>query len=237
MGFCIKNKSKKLVLMVFGYGGTAYASQTKEKRFRSVKGSTRVRKAKSGFLGGGIVTCNFSTNAYVLCNILYSSRGHKIQYLISILAIQNIGAAGCYLSAIFAIGSWSDITVMALMDLTKLTLIVGMVVFLATSIRFYILLLKAKYRRGSQKDQLRNKFEKSSYLPLAILGSTVFFIVSQYFVRMLNWTDIQMMITAIMFIGVFYTMIFVLPEQLMILYCKFRFKSFNFDKDGVLYKK
>ncbi|WP_280528738.1 hypothetical protein [Virgibacillus pantothenticus] len=29
-------------------------------------------------------------------------------------------------------------------------------------------------------------------------------------------------------------MLFVLPEQLVILYCKYRFESFNFDKDGNL---
>ena len=33
----------------------------------------------------------------------------------------------------------------------------------------------------------------------------------------------------------YFMMMFVLPEQLVILYCKFRFKSFNFDPDGNLY--
>lgn len=32
----------------------------------------------------------------------------------------------------------------------------------------------------------------------------------------------------------FFTMLFILPEQLVILYCKYRFESFNFDKDGQL---
>lgn len=162
------------------------------------------------------------------------NRSQKIQYLISILAIQNIGAAGCYLSALFAIGSWSDISVESLVNFTQVTLIIGVLIFIAASIRFYILLGKAHYRKGSKKGRLREKFERNSYVPLAIIGSTVFFFVSQYFIRTLNWSDIQMMITAIMFIAVFYTMIFILPEQLVILYCKFRFKNFNFDKNGVL---
>ena len=34
---------------------------------------------------------------------------------------------------------------------------------------------------------------------------------------------------------IYYFCIFVLPEQLVLLYCKFRFESFNFDKDGNLH--
>jgi len=43
-----------------------------------------------------------------------------------------------------------------------------------------------------------------------------------------------MMIFIVIGIGLFWVMLFVLPEQLVILYCKIRFQRFNFNERGFL---
>ncbi len=179
------------------------------------------------------------TAAIILLCALYAipavyKRSQRVQYLVSILIGQNIGSGFCYLIALFLIGDQVDVTVVSLISFTKTTLIIGALIFIATSIRFYILLKRGQYRVGSKKEAMRERFETKSYLPMVIIGSTGLVFVIQYVVRMFDWYDIEMMLVAIAFIGVFFTMLFVLPEQLVILYCKFRFKSFNFDKNGYL---
>ncbi|WP_255452322.1 G-PROTEIN-RECEP-F3-4 domain-containing protein [Sporosarcina sp. ANT_H38] len=114
------------------------------------------------------------------------------------------------------------------------TLSFGVLLFIATVIRFSILLRKGKYRKGSKRDELRAEFEKKTYIPAAIIGSTGLVFIIQFAVRTYNLADIEGAIITVICFAVFYTMIFVLPEQLVILYCKFRFKSFNFDKRGYL---
>ena len=164
-------------------------------------------------------------------------RSQKIQYLISVLSVQNIGMVSIYLSGVFIVGEMEGITVESLVMFTKITIGIGVLLFVATCIRFYILLKNGHYRNGSKKGQLREGFETTSYIPLAIIGSTGLVFVIQYMVRMFGWMGFEDMFIVVLAMGLFYTMIFVLPEQLVILYCKFRFKSFNFDKDGVLKKR
>ncbi|WP_277587189.1 hypothetical protein [Psychrobacillus antarcticus] len=106
--------------------------------------------------------------------------------------------------------------------------------FIATVIRFSILLEKGKYRKGSTRDGLRAKFETKTYIPTVIIGSTALLFIIQFAVRTFNLADIEENVITVLCFAVFYTMIFVLQEQLVILYCKFRFKSFNFDKRGYL---
>ena len=179
------------------------------------------------------------TASFILLSGLYAipavyKRSQRIQYLLSILTIQNIGAVFCYLVALFLIGEQEGVTEDSLLAFTRTTLIIGALIFIATFIRFYILLKKGSYREGSKKEATRQKFETKSNLPMAIIASIGLVFVIQYVVRMFSWTDMEIMLVAIMFIGVFFTMLFVLPEQLVILYCKLRFKSFNFDKKGYL---
>ncbi|WP_338655068.1 hypothetical protein V6B14_03070 [Sporosarcina psychrophila] len=106
--------------------------------------------------------------------------------------------------------------------------------FVATVIRFSILLKRGKYRKGSKRDGLLAKFETKTYIPAVIIGGTGLVFIVQFVVRTFNLADIEEAVITVLCFAVFYTMIFVLPEQLVILYCKFRFKSFNFDKRGYM---
>ncbi|WP_231633256.1 hypothetical protein [Numidum massiliense] len=69
---------------------------------------------------------------------------------------------------------------------------------------------------------------------MIIVASTGLVFVLQYLIRSSGFAELDTIIMMGMFMLIFFTMLFVLPEQLVILYCKFRFKSFNFDMDGNL---
>ncbi|MBP3039677.1 ABC transporter ATPase [Bacillaceae bacterium Marseille-Q3522] len=161
-------------------------------------------------------------------------RSQKIQYFLVILMSQNLGAAFCYLGALFLIGEGENISIVSLMNFTIITLIIGILFFLVISIRFYILLQKGKYRKGSKKDKLRGRFETTSYLPVVIVASTGFVFILQFLFRTFQFADYETFFLIVLGLLIFYAMIFVLPEQLVILYCKFRFKSFNYDRKGYL---
>lgn len=161
-------------------------------------------------------------------------RAEKVQYFLSIIVTQNF-TVFFYLSALFYLGESDDATVGSLVNLTWITLTIGVLLFLATFIRFYILLQKGYYRKGSKSDEMRGKFETKSYIPIAIIGSISLVFIIQYVMKMGSSDFFDTVMFVFLPFALFYTLIFVLPEQLVILYCKIRFKSFNFDISGYLY--
>jgi hypothetical protein len=187
-----------------------------------------------------ILTVHFwVTVVLVILSAIYAipfiyNRSQKIQYLVSILVSQNIAALSFYICGLFLIGENQEIPENSLLTFTMVTLSLGVLLFTATVIRFSILLRKGMYRKGSKRDELRAKFETKTYIPAAIIGSTTLLFIIQFIVRTFNLADIEDAFITVLSFVLFYTMIFVLPEQLLILYCKFRFKSFNFDKRGYL---
>ncbi|HJF33535.1 MAG TPA: hypothetical protein K8V56_17365 [Sporosarcina psychrophila] len=187
-----------------------------------------------------ILTVHFwITVVLVILSVIYAipfiyMRDQKTQYLVSILVSQNIFAIFLYISGLFLLGENQEVSEKSLLTFTMVTLSFGVLLFVATVIRFSILLRKGKYRKGSKRDELRAKFEKKTYIPAVIIGSTGLVYIIQFAVRTFNLADIEEAVITVLCFAVFYTMIFILPEQLVILYCKFRFKSFNFDKRGYL---
>ncbi len=189
------------------------------------------------------------TVALVVLSVLYSipfiyMRSQKMQYLLSILISQNTFCVPVFLLAIIFLGtkeSGIKVNENSLQTFTQVTLLFGLLIIMVTWVRFYILLQKGQYRKGSKKDELRSKFETTSYLPLVIIGGIGIVFVIQYLLRNASYsmeTDImQTFIMIVLPILIFFVMLFVLPEQLVILYCKFRFKSFNFNQDGELFSE
>ncbi len=164
-------------------------------------------------------------------------RSGKIQYLVTILVAQNLFSVSLFISALFLIaleGEGVSFTAESLLNFTYILLLIGLLIFIATSVRFYILLRNGHYRKGSKKDALRGRFETKSYIPAAILGGIGLVFVIQYIARTSVNTDINGMVVIVIGILLFFVMLFILPEQLVILYCKFRFKSFNFNERGRL---
>lgn len=185
------------------------------------------------------------TVGLIVLSLIYSipavyKRSGKVQYLLSILVSQNLFSFSIFISALFFIGNKGEgknATPESLLNFTWILVFIGLLIFIATFIRFYILLKKGHYRKGSKKDELRGKFETTSYIPAAIIGGLGIVFIIQYIVRNSAIDDLNMMTVIIGGITLFFVMLFILPEQLVILYCKFRFKSFNFNERGYLYKK
>ncbi|GIP62325.1 hypothetical protein J32TS6_08800 [Virgibacillus pantothenticus] len=99
-------------------------------------------------------------------------KNQKIQYLLIILVSQNVGAFFMYLISLFLLGSERlslEVTEDSLISFTLTTLLLGLLVFIITCVRFYFLLKKGHYNAGTKKDKLRSKLEGKSYLPTAII--------------------------------------------------------------------
>lgn len=113
-------------------------------------------------------------------------------------------------------------------------IISGILLFIVTAGRFIYMLHKGEYRLGSRKDFLRMKFEKKQLMgPMIVSGVGLSLILNNVNVSFmtLNANTLTLLIAGPL---VFYLCIFSFPEQLMLLYCKFRFESFNYDLDGKL---
>ena len=182
------------------------------------------------------------TSVLVLLSIVYAipfiyRRSQRVQYLLTILVSQNLFTFPLFICALFFIGKEGEgmkATPESLLNFTYILLFIGLLVFLLTFVRFYTLLRKGQYRKGSSKELLRIKFEKKSLLPTAIIVGIGLVLVLQYIIRNSAINDFNMYGVILIGITLFYVMLFILPEQLVILYCKMRFKSFNFNESGYL---
>ncbi|WP_053218455.1 hypothetical protein [Virgibacillus senegalensis] len=175
------------------------------------------------------------------CSVLYAipsiyRKQQKVQYLVTILVSQNIFTALPFLIALFFIGKERSLSEQSLMFLTESILLFGVLVFLVTCIRFYFLLKKGAYRKGTNKHKVRSNWETGikSYLPIMTVGTVGILYLVQFLVNLSGFYDIEIKFMITLLILIFFTMLFVLPEQLVILYCKYRFESFNFNEKGDL---
>ncbi|WP_079709017.1 hypothetical protein [Paraliobacillus ryukyuensis] len=161
-------------------------------------------------------------------------RHQKNQYFLNTIQSQNLGGISFYIVALLVIGNDTNVNKGAFLNFIYLTLIIGIIIFIATSIRFYILLKKGKYRKETKKDYQRRQFEGKSLLPIAIPAGIGIVFIIQYLIRTFDFDGIDTMVMSVFMIGIFYTMLFVLPEQLVLQYCKIRFDSFNYEQNGRL---
>ncbi len=182
------------------------------------------------------------TSILVVLSLFYAipfiyKKSEKIQYLLSILVSLNLFTIPLFFLALFLIakeGEGMVLTAESLLNFTWILLLIGFLILLATSIRFYILLRKGHYRKGSKKDEMRSRFETTSYIPAAIISGIGIVFIIQYIARHLGNNDLNVLFVIVGGIVLFFVTLFILPEQLVILYCKFRFKSFNFNERGYL---
>lgn len=168
-------------------------------------------------------------------------KSEKMQYLVSILVSQNVFSFSLFISALFIIGYDGEeggevANAESLIQFTYIILGIGLLIFVATFIRFFILLRKGHYRKGTKKDALRSHFETKSYARAAIFAGLGLVFIIQYIARISAVHDIDMIVIIVIGISLFFAMLFILPEQLVILYCKIRFKSFTFNERGYLNK-
>ncbi|MFP7168909.1 hypothetical protein [Terribacillus sp. 7520-G] len=166
----------------------------------------------------------------------FYKRYEKIQYFISIIVSQNLFGAFPLLFALFAFGNVYGISQNNLLMITRLALFAGGLVFVVTSVRLFLLLKRGEYRADSRKDKVRKKWEDfvRGHLPVFIaIGVGAVFII-QYLFRIIPIANFDIFIMGTLCILIYMTMLFVLPEQLVILYCKIRYESFNHNRKGNL---
>lgn len=158
----------------------------------------------------------------------------KTQYLLSILVSQNVFGIYSYLGALFLIGEGDVATSAFLVTFTYITSGIAVVLFVATFFRLYLLIKKGQYRESSKKGE---EFESTSYIPIVIIASigTLIILITLVINNGVIGVSDETIFFIVLSLLIFYVMIYVLPEQLIILYCKFRFKSFNFNMSGHLY--
>ncbi|MCK0473464.1 hypothetical protein [Halalkalibacter sp. APA_J-10(15)] len=171
----------------------------------------------------------------ILYSFPYFYKNHqKSQYLLSIFMIHNLGTFSWFVLPLLTMGAKlpENYVLEHVMTYIYITLGIGVILFIVTCIRFYILLMKGKYRKGSSRDRLRGKFEGK--INMASIGAGSIGVVAsvQYLMRNVDFMDYEVLFIVVLGLLIFYTMIFILPEQLVILYCKYRFKSFNFRPSG-----
>ncbi|MFJ7970337.1 hypothetical protein [Psychrobacillus sp. NPDC096389] len=180
----------------------------------------------------------------IVLSIIYSipavyKRSGRIQYLVSILVSQNVFSFSIFISALFFIGKEGEegkVTPESLLNFTITLLSIGLLIFIVTFVRFAILLRRGHYRKSSKKAEVRGRFETTSYIPAAVIGGLGIVFIIQYIARNSAIDDINVIVVIVGGIVMFFVMLFILPEQLVILYCKYRFKSFTFNERGYLNK-
>ena len=148
-------------------------------------------------------------------------RSETMQYIVSILVIQNIGlmmfmvplfiASSRYLLS----GYQGPVATIAITNL-----VIGLIIFIWTWVRFMKLLKKGAYRPGSKRETLRGRFETTSYVPAVIVASTGLVLMLRSIVETFRMEDIETIFMTILATLIFYTLVFVLPEQIVIIYCK-----------------
>ncbi|WJV17750.1 hypothetical protein QU593_16610 [Rossellomorea marisflavi] len=81
-----------------------------------------------------------------------------VQYVINTLFSQLLFCVYPFLIALYILGEQDSASLESLMNFTYMALAIGIVIFLVTCVRFYLLLRKGAYREGGSKDRVRNRF-------------------------------------------------------------------------------
>lgn len=130
-----------------------------------------------------------------------------------------------------------DVTAETFIRFIQLSLLLGFFIMIVGFIRFNYLLKHGKFRKGSHLDLKRQTTEESptDYIRAILIIVVGIVVIAQAIMRYLKVDDPSRILVASFGILAFYFVLYKLPDQLCILYCKWRFKSFNFDKEGNIY--
>ena len=160
-----------------------------------------------------------------------------MQYIIVILVTLNTFGIPIYICAVFAM--WPERILLKNEPIVIKSIIIscltGAAILIYTWFRFMRLLKKGDYKEGSKKDKLRSTFEAKSMIVPGIIIGTTFSLFLQDLFKTITTFDGHVWIVIIFGPLLFYTILFILPEQIVLVYCKKRFKSFTFNEKGNLY--
>lgn len=113
------------------------------------------------------------------------------------------------------------------------TLLLGMLIFIIAFIRFIRLLEDGKFRKNTKRDEIRGSLENNipKIKRTATVGGASFVLIGISLNRIYGVYDFEFLLGATVSMSLFYVMLFILPEQLVIWYSIKRFESFQFDFD------
>ncbi len=140
-----------------------------------------------------ILTVHFwITVILVILSVIYAipfiyKRSQRTQYLLSILVSQNAFTLSFYICGLFLIGENQEVSESSLLTFTMVTLFLSALLLVAIVIRFSILLRKGKYRKGSEPDKLRAKFEKKRIFQPLLLEVLLFYSSFNLPLEHINW--------------------------------------------------
>jgi len=187
--------------------------------------------------------CDLIGLIIIIYSIIYSIKSvyqsrETTQYLLTIIVIQSI-TFFLYLIMLYFIfddvqfhhnyaHSQSNAVIFAI-----ITFIIGIFVFIFASIRFIKLLEQGEFRKGTRRDETRMMLERKvkQFTIYGIVFGTSVSLIGNQFVGI----DLNNSFVVSLGVLIFFVMMFILPEQLVIWYCKHRFKSFNFNEKNEVY--
>src|SRR5699024_1414045 len=115
----------------------------------------------------------------------------KMQYLTTIIASQQIFGLNFFVALLFLISSeyHTIIRLENVMPITLILIVIGLLVFVLKSMRYYWLLKQGAYRSESDRDMFRKTLEKTkSFMPVVIGATALYMIISNtgYSIYLIN---------------------------------------------------
>lgn len=174
---------------------------------------------------------------------IYQKR-QGFQYLVSILILNLIFGPFFYLIGLYFLSDSTQfhhrmgISASSLILLITVTLLIGLGIFVYSYVKMMKLLNQGKFRQGTERYEKQKSTEKNepktykgtvTALLSGTLGNGIF--VINYFEQ--NPTE-DIVLFIMVGVAAIYTLMLLLPRQLVIFYCKSRFKSFQFNDDNKL---
>ena len=169
---------------------------------------------------------------------IYMKKQH-IQFLVASLSLLNFIGIFPFYGLLFILVRLVEITEKSFFSLAIFILVSGIIFYIAIIFRLQRSIHAGHYRKDSTKHNYSEVLKRDraifSRLPeLIIIGIGLVFIIRFILTNMFT-VDTEMMILFFMLFALFYMGIFMFAYSIIVVYCKKRFASFNFDENGNLY--
>lgn len=179
----------------------------------------------------------------IICSIIFSIpavyRNYQTGQLIVVsLMLLNFISIFPYFAALFMLVRTVSLSEKAFFILAIGMLLLGISFLIAILVRLQRSLANGDFRRESKKYNYEKVLERErstfSKLPEFIIAATGFVFILEFLLEGFLSGDIENMIFVILFFALFFMGMYLFAYSMISIYCKKRFSSFNFDKEGNL---
>ncbi len=173
---------------------------------------------------------------YAIPTIYYKKQ--QGQLIVGSLMLLNFISIFPYFAALFMLVRSVNLTERAFITLAVGVLLLGIAFLVAIIIRLQRSLERGEYRKDSTIHQHEKVLERDrstlSKLPEFIIAAIGLVFILRFLFDGFLTGYIENMIFVILFFAVFFMGMYLFAYSIISIYCKKRFSSFNFDKDGKL---